>query len=150
MFLIAFCCRYRPTEVPATTVLSAGSSSTECTECGATTRSGKRSCCARGGAWFKNCGDTDDTKFDHTWAEGIRACKGFVPSIVVKAPLQAILRHVHAGVMLYPLNTTQRLNAARHQTDIHHRGGVPSDDGVGVTKAVLCFYAFVIISNLST
>ena len=38
-------------------------------------KSDKRSCCARGGAWFKNCGDADETKFDHTWLEGIQACR---------------------------------------------------------------------------
>ena len=46
-----------------------------CLKCGIAKKSGKRSCCARGGAWFKNCGDADDTKFDHTWIEGIEACK---------------------------------------------------------------------------
>ena len=46
-----------------------------CPKCGTVKKSGKRSCCARGGGWFKNCGDVGDTKFDHTWAEGIQACK---------------------------------------------------------------------------
>ena len=46
-----------------------------CSKCGSLKRSGKRSCCARGGAWFKNCGDAGDTQFDHTWAEGMKACK---------------------------------------------------------------------------
>ena len=47
-----------------------------CPKCGVTKKFGARSCCARGGAWFKNCGDDGDTKFDHTWTEGIQACKG--------------------------------------------------------------------------
>ena len=46
-----------------------------CPKCGTVKKSGKRSCCARGGGWFKNCGDVGDMKFDHTWAEGIQACK---------------------------------------------------------------------------
>ena len=45
-----------------------------CPRCGTNKKSGKHSCCARDGAWFKNCGDGGDTKFDHTWAEGIQAC----------------------------------------------------------------------------
>ena len=48
--------------------------SSACTKCGTTKESGTRSCCARGGAWFEKCGDTGDTKFGHTWAEGIQAC----------------------------------------------------------------------------
>ena len=47
-----------------------------CPKCGTIKESGKRSCCARGGAWFKNCGDAGDAQFDHTWAEGIQACNG--------------------------------------------------------------------------
>ena len=47
-----------------------------CSKCGSTKQSGKQSCCARGGAWFENCGDVGDTQFDHTWAEGIKVCEG--------------------------------------------------------------------------
>ena len=32
------------------------------------------SCCARGGTWFNKCGK-DKEKFEHTWKEGIKACK---------------------------------------------------------------------------
>ena len=46
-----------------------------CPKCGTIKKSGKRSCCARGGTWFKKCGDEGDTTFDHTWTEGIEACK---------------------------------------------------------------------------
>ena len=59
------------TEASMTTV----SSSDECPKCGTTKKSGASSCCARGGAWFKNCGDIGDIKFDRTWVEGIQACK---------------------------------------------------------------------------
>ena len=47
-----------------------------CPKCGKLKKSGKRSCCAPGGAWFKNCGGSGDSKFDHTWAEGAHACAG--------------------------------------------------------------------------
>ena len=46
-----------------------------CRKCGITNKSGKLSCCARGGAWFKKCGDAGDSNFDHTWLEGVLACK---------------------------------------------------------------------------
>ena len=45
-----------------------------CPNCGDATTHGERSCCARGGAWFKKCGDGGDAKFEHTWTEGIQAC----------------------------------------------------------------------------
>ena len=51
-----------------------------CSKCGTMKKSGKPSCCARGGAWFKNCGDAGDPKFDYTWTEGIHACKSMLLS----------------------------------------------------------------------
>ena len=45
-----------------------------CPKCGTNKKSDKLSCCYEGGAWFKNCGDADD--FDHTWTDGVKACKG--------------------------------------------------------------------------
>ena len=45
-----------------------------CPVCGTLKQSGKQSCCARGGAWFGNCGNPDDDGVDHTWSEGIQAC----------------------------------------------------------------------------
>ena len=57
---------------------------TTCTKCGTIKKSGKqsgkRTCCARDGAWFKNCGDKGDLSFAHTWVEGVQACKGKFPS----------------------------------------------------------------------
>ena len=52
-----------------------------CTKCGITNKTGRHSCCARGGAWFKNCGDADDTQFDHTWIQGMQACKSKLWSV---------------------------------------------------------------------
>ena len=45
-----------------------------CPKCG-TNKAGKRSCCGRGGSWFGKCGDAGDSKFDHTWVDGMRVCK---------------------------------------------------------------------------
>ena len=45
-----------------------------CPKCGTLKKDGKLSCCAPGGAWFKNCGDGQ--MFQYTWADGIDACKG--------------------------------------------------------------------------
>ena len=47
-----------------------------CSKCGTLKKSGKPSCCASGGAWFQKCGDAADKNFNHTWVEGIQACKG--------------------------------------------------------------------------
>ena len=46
-----------------------------CQKCGTILKSGKRSCCGRGGSWFRNCGSASDAKFLHTWYDGIQSCK---------------------------------------------------------------------------
>ena len=48
---------------------------TTCHKCGTIAKSGKSSCCGRGGSWFKNCGGAGNAKVEHTWHEGILACK---------------------------------------------------------------------------
>ena len=50
--------------------------SSVCLKCGIIAKSGKISCCGGGGSWFRNCGSTGNTNLDHTWHEGIQACKG--------------------------------------------------------------------------
>ena len=51
------------------------SSSLVCPKCGTNRKSGKVSCCAAGGSWFKKCGDPGDVSFEHTWSEGVEACE---------------------------------------------------------------------------
>ena len=46
-----------------------------CSKCGIIKRSGKASCCGHGGSWFENCGSVDSATLDHTWKDGIQACK---------------------------------------------------------------------------
>ena len=46
-----------------------------CPKCATIEKSGKFSCCGRDGSWFKNCGGAGNTKLEHTWQDGIRACK---------------------------------------------------------------------------
>ena len=58
--------------MPATTTTTIGS---VCPKCGTMGKFGKHSCCGHGGSWFKNCGSTGNAKLDHTWYEGIQACK---------------------------------------------------------------------------
>ena len=46
-----------------------------CPRCGTFRKSGRVSCCAPGGAWFKNCGGLGIKNVDHRWSEGVKACK---------------------------------------------------------------------------
>ena len=100
------------TEISTTTGSFAVSGSNGCVKCGMSKKSGKRSCCARGGAWFKNCGDAGDKKFDHTWVEGIQACEGYA-SFSVEAQ---VMRHV--GIIPHVLNISKSRNTTKQNADI--------------------------------
>ena len=54
--------------------------SSVCATCGFIAKSGRISCCGRGGSWFGNCGGAGNAKLAHTWYEGIRACKTLAQS----------------------------------------------------------------------
>ena len=57
--------------------------SSACPKCGSIKKSGKSSCCGRGGSWFKNCGSGGNVKLHHTWYEGIQVCKARTQSRTV-------------------------------------------------------------------
>ena len=46
-----------------------------CLKCGEFKKSSIVSCCAPGGAWYKNCGRAGNRNVDHRWFEGVKACK---------------------------------------------------------------------------
>ena len=105
-----------------TTASKSAANTKGCPKCGTIKNSAKLSCCARGGAWFKKCGDAGDTNFDHTWVEGIHACKGFVSSFSLKSLGQASL-HPNRPVA-QSLNTTQLRKAAQKNIQLGSVSGV--------------------------
>ena len=77
-----------------------------CSKCAVTKKSGRLSCCAPGGAWFNNCGTSDNSNTDHTWFEGLQACKDVGSLLLVKAESQSIA--------VNQTTTTQQLNGVEH------------------------------------
>ena len=65
-----------------------------CLQCDIIAKSGKSSCCGRGGSWFGNCGSAGNAKLRHTWYEGIRVCEIRLQSKRVSG------RHSHAAQRL--------------------------------------------------
>jgi hypothetical protein len=115
-----------------------------CPKCGSIKKSGKLSCCARGGAWFKNCGDAGDPHFDHTWVEGIQACKKNVRSNLVNPPL--IMFH-HESNNGNPLNTSHQHTKIYYPTEsLSDVDSMNSEDCVELSK--LATYAFVLFISL--
>ena len=65
-----------------------------CTKCSTTPKSGRMSCCGPGGSWFGSCGASGNSKFKHTWYEGIRACETGQPMIAM-GPQQSAVQQKH-------------------------------------------------------
>ena len=128
-------------EAPTKTFLSPLSSS-RCPKCSTVKKSGAYSCCARGGAWFKNCGDAGSTEFDHTWSEGIQACKDLMSSFSDPSPRQATV-HNQIGVAVFPLNT---INASQQRTNYRRIGRMSNaaamdlEGHVEHAKVFFCIY----------
>ena len=61
------------TPIPAS--VSTPAIASACPRCGTFKKSGRVSCCAPGGAWYQNCGGAGNRKADHSWVEGVEACK---------------------------------------------------------------------------
>merc|ERR1719183_96298 len=64
-----------PTSVSAPAITSTMAKTMTCPNCGTFKKSGRSSCCAPGGAWFKNCGGARNKNVGHKWFEGVAACK---------------------------------------------------------------------------
>ena len=57
------------------TITSTIANTVTCPKCGTFLKSGRVSCCAPGGAWYKDCGGVDNKRVGHSWSEGVKACK---------------------------------------------------------------------------
>ena len=140
---MTMCLQHSPTEARTGTSLSTVNSGSDgCSECGTTKKSGRRSRCARGGTWFRNCGDAGDGQFGHTWKEGIQACTGCVSPISGQPSLEVTLRQVDA--IAYLLSTVRTHNATYQRTNIFHparvsnAGTSDSKDRVGLAIITAC------------
>ena len=97
-----------------------------CPKCAINKKSGKSSCCVRGGAWFNKCGEPGDSKFDHTWFEGNRVCK-----YSHQHPAAAADQTIDSG--------TDEVNSAG--TTIHENCGE-------IKKIFLFYFLFIIIEHM--
>ena len=127
----------------------AASSSSGCLKCGTFKKSGKRSCCARGGTWFRKCGDVGDAKLEHTWADGMQACRAFASSVSHGSRQQVKLPHV--GVSAYTPSTTQLRVVASKRTNawpsdrMFDAGIMDPEQRVGLAKVIVCTALTLII-----
>ena len=77
-----------------------------CPKCAAIKKSGKLSCCAPGGTWFQNCGTSRNSDVDHTWVEGVQACKHVVSLFLGMSKSQITL--INQTTNTQPLNDVEQ------------------------------------------
>ena len=115
-----FVFHHHPLSPPAATLII----ELACPKCGIIGKSGKLSCCGRGGSWFGNCGSAGEAKLDHKWSEGVEACKAWSqPEIVVGQQLHGAqdesdgtIRVNSEGVIMAPnrfISTTDNVSVSR-------------------------------------
>ena len=122
--------------------------STTCPMCGTIKKSKKLSCCARGGAWYNKCGDEGDSNFDHTWTEGVQACRGFASLLSDEAQRQAMQRHETTTTQL---KTTRDPNVPQQNSVIDSFSDSVSDaGGKGFSKIAIFIDLFLITLNLQS
>ena len=110
-----------------------------CPKCAAIKKSGKLSCCAPGGAWFKNCGTIRNSNTDHTWVEGMQACKDVVGLFSVKAEAQF--------ASINQTTTTQQLNDVEKQRNIDSTIDTMYDVSTGNSKESVQLYHTVVFTS---
>ena len=62
-------------ELIASTAITTSVRTVTCPKCGMFSKSGRVSCCAPGGAWYKKCGGAGNSNVEHRWFEGVAACQ---------------------------------------------------------------------------
>ena len=135
---------YSITEINAQTIsYTVRISKSMCVKCGTFKTTGQRSCCARGGAWFKKCGDAGNMTSAHTWTEGIQICEGLSRSSPSKSSSQIMRGHVESVNSTISITTTRA--DAHHTMRIRYRDGVipnmgstdPGNCAVALVKVVV-------------
>ena len=100
-------CIYLTSVYISTSAVTVTRTTPVCPKCAAIKKSGKLSCCAPGGAWFKSCGTSGNSNTEHTWLEGVQACKGVVGLFSGNAEAQFIVMN--------QTTTTQHLSDVEKQ-----------------------------------
>ena len=63
------------TPISTPSIIPAIAHTKACPMCGMFEKSGRLSCCAPGGAWYKDCGGAGNIHVEHRWIEGLKACE---------------------------------------------------------------------------
>ena len=92
---------------------------TACHTCGTIEKSGRLSCCGRGGAWFQKCGGAGNAKFEHTWSEGVQACHTWEQSKTIMGGQQSNSGRWPSGTTIVETHTATTVLTKASTTALH-------------------------------
>ena len=116
----------------STSVAATTTRTTACLTCGTIKKSGKLSCCARGGSWFGNCGATANTELQYAWHEGIEACKARQSNMVAIGQQRKAIQQNSSNSSSGDNNIVDFKTAIR----VTHRLVSPAETPLSVTNAI--------------
>ena len=106
-----------------------------CPKCGTIKKSGKTSCCGRGGSWFGNCGNIGERTIGHTWFEGSHVCQSRAPT-----PISP----VHQAAIAFTENTTPTVNLTTPTVNLT----TPTVNGMSMSAHVMEGHDFAEMSMI--
>ena len=120
-----------------------------CSKCGTTKKSGKISCCAPGGSWFENCGTSGNSNTDHTWFEGLQACKDVASLLLGKVESRLII--INQKTTKQQLNVVENLTTDSTLATAYDTPAGNSKD-IGQLSLVVVFtsVSFIVFLNIRT
>ena len=120
--------------------------SSGCSKCATAQKSGKLTCCAWGGSWYGTCGNPDNPNVDHTWSEGVNACKRFQASRAGPIPWHEL--HQAESISRYDGRLPDQKTAVSQQSHVDQKQVI--DPGVESLHADNASYDKLMITVIAT
>ena len=146
--MVAYClprCLFIYIPLPLGVATTVATIVAECSACAVINKSGKYSCCARGGAWFNNCGRAGDTTFGHTWTEGLKACKSVASLGFGRGEITAVL--LDQTIASQQLNIVQNRTARPSADSTHSAPTANSRNCCQLPQMFLCVTLVLALSS---
>ena len=119
-----------------------------CPKCAVVKKFGELSCCASNGDWFRKCGNSGNSKTEHTWFERMQTCKDVVSLLPGKAEEQFVTP-VNQATNIKQLNNGEHKTIDSTAAAVHEVPTGNSKDHHGILVSI-SIVLFIVILNIQT
>ena len=92
----------------------------KCSKCGTFKKSGRVSCCAPGGAWYKNCASDGNRNAYHSWSEGVDACQRKFNCNCQHVDTSSLIQHLHGVSVVIAIFVCECLSVFDRCVNLQH------------------------------